>query len=330
VETVHSTEEGVALAIDLANVQETDDPVLGTDEVRPTDGVEPIMETVDIPAPLVDNPTPEEDIAQINMDTKQDTIPLRPPSSSVSMAATAVAARPRPAEITVREQANKIMLMLETAMEKVYEWSERVEAQISGSAGRDVTVWKKGLVNCEESLKQKTASLTEAEKGQAELRQALEAKDTELAAVRSELEAERRKRTNADQLREELQTAQADVKSLRRRNGVLRGDVDEARQNEKRMFDTFEVMNVELEKNKERWKQIQTRPVTEVERTNEENARLKQAMTSPNAATEKLKQERDEAVRGHQQAQEELGPLRLELSVAVEDLKKARVNHDRQ
>jgi predicted nucleic acid-binding Zn-ribbon protein len=67
-----------------------------------------------------------------------------------------------------------------------------------------------------------------------------------------------------------------------------------------------------------------------VERTNEENGRLKQAMASRNAETEKLKQERDVAVRRHRQVQEELGPLRLELSVVVEDLKKARVNHDAQ
>jgi chromosome segregation ATPase len=125
------------------------------------------------------------------------------------------------------------MMMLETAMEKVCKWSERVEAQTSGSVGRDVTVWKRRLASCEESLKRKTTSQTEAEKGQAELRQALEAKDVELAAVRSDLEAKRRKRTNVEQLCEDLGKAQADVKSLRRRNKVLRGDVDEARQNEK-------------------------------------------------------------------------------------------------
>jgi predicted translin family RNA/ssDNA-binding protein len=74
----------------------------------------------------------------------------------------------------------------------------------------------------------------------------LEAKDAELAMVRAELEAERRKRTDVDKLREELREAQADVKSLRCRNGVLRGDVDEARQNEKRMSDAFEMLNAEM------------------------------------------------------------------------------------
>jgi chromosome segregation ATPase len=70
--------------------------------------------------------------------------------------------------------------------------------------------------------------------------------------------------------------------------------------------------------------------MAEVERTNEENARLKQAMTSRNTTTDRLKQEQDEAVRRHRQAQEELGPLRLELSVVVDDLKTARVCRDAQ
>jgi predicted nucleic acid-binding Zn-ribbon protein len=96
------------------------------------------------------------------------------------------------------------------------------------------------------------------------------------------------------------------------------------------MSEAFEVMKTELEQNKERWKQIQTRLVAEVERTNEESGRLKQAMASRNAETDKLKQERDAAVRCHRQAQAELGPLRLELSVAKDDLKKARESRDAQ
>jgi hypothetical protein len=89
-----------------------------------------------------------------------------------------------------------------------------------------------------------------AEKGQAGLRQALATKEAELAAARAELVDERRQRANTDQLREELRKGQADVKSLRRRNGVLRGDVDEARYNEKQVSDVFEVMKSELDKNK--------------------------------------------------------------------------------
>jgi FAD synthase len=75
--------------------------------------------------------------------------------------------------------------------------------------------------------------MAEAEKGQAELRQALAAKEADLAVVRAKLVDERRQRSDTNQLREELRKAQVDVKSLQRRNGVLRGDVDEARQDEK-------------------------------------------------------------------------------------------------
>jgi DNA repair exonuclease SbcCD ATPase subunit len=173
-------------------------------------------------------------------------------------------------------------------------------------------------------LKRKGTALTEAEKGQAELRTALEAKDVELANVRAEVDAERRSLTNAEQLRRELREAQIEVKSLRRRIGILRGDVDEARRNELRMSTTFEMLTTEQQKNKETWKRIQTRLVADVESTIEENGRLKQAIDSLNAETKKLKQERDTAIRRHGQAQEELGPLRMELSVAVGDLKNAR------
>jgi hypothetical protein len=104
--------------------------------------------------------------------------------------------------------------------------------------------------NCEESLKRKIAALSEAEEGQAELRKALETKDTELVKVRAELDAERRKRTDVDILHEELRKAQADVKSLRRRNGVLRSDVDKARQNEKRKINA---LTAEMVQSKATW-----------------------------------------------------------------------------
>jgi predicted nuclease with TOPRIM domain len=118
-------------------------------------------------------------------------------------------------------------------MDQVCAWSEQAEAQTSASARRDVMIWKKRLANCEEALRERTSSLTNAEKGQVELRQALVAKEAELAATRAELEDERRQWAGTDQLREELRKALDDVKSLRRRNGVLRKDVDEARYNEK-------------------------------------------------------------------------------------------------
>jgi chromosome segregation ATPase len=127
----------------------------------------------------------------------------------------------------VLEQKEEILSLFETAMERVCAWSERVAAQMSEFAGRDVTMWRKQLANCEEALRQKTSSLTDAEKGQAELRQALVAKEAELAAAWAELVDEWRQGAGTDQLREELTKAQADVKSLRCRNGVLQGDVDE-------------------------------------------------------------------------------------------------------
>jgi hypothetical protein len=48
------------------------------------------------------------------------------------------------------------------------------------------------------------------------------------------------------------------------------------------MLDAFEVQNAEMQKSKETWKRIQTRLVAEVERTNEENGKLKQAVESWN------------------------------------------------
>jgi chromosome segregation ATPase len=121
----------------------------------------------------------------------------------------------------VRDQKEEILSLLKTAMDQVCAWSERVEAQTSESAGRDVAMWKKRLTNCEEVLRQNTSSLTDAEKGQEELRQALAAKEAELAAARAELVDERKQRAGTDQLREELRKVQDNVKSLRRRNGVL-------------------------------------------------------------------------------------------------------------
>jgi predicted RNase H-like nuclease (RuvC/YqgF family) len=172
------------------------------------------MEAVDVPMPMIEDHTPEEHIARNNTDTKWNTVPVSPPSSLVSTTATAVVARQVPVERTVQELANKIMMMLETTMERVCTWSERVEAQTSETAERDMMIWKRRLANYEESLKQKSASLSKAKNGQAELRKALEAKDAELAKLRAELEAECRKRTNVNKLRKELREAQANVKSL--------------------------------------------------------------------------------------------------------------------
>jgi hypothetical protein len=298
--------------------------------VQPTDGMEPIVETVDAPTPMIGDHTLEEESAQVHTDTEQETVQVSAPSTPMSTAATANVAGEKPAKPTVREQATEVMMLLEMAMRNVCAWSEWIEAQTSATAERDVIIWKRRLENCEASLKRKNAALSEAEKGQVELRKALEAKDTELAKVRVELEIECRKRTDVTKLREELREAQADVKALRRRNGVLRNDVDIARQGERRMSDAFEMLNAEMKNSKDTWKCIQTRLVTGVERAHKDNGKLTQALANRNTETKKLAQERDARVGHHRQAQEELGLLRMELSVAVKDLKKARANQDAQ
>jgi hypothetical protein len=96
------------------------------------------------------------------------------------------------------------------------------------------------------------------------------------------------------------------------------------------MTGAFEVMKADLDKTRERWKQVQARLVSEVERTNEENTGLKLAMTVRNAEIDKVKQERDAAIRRHRQVQAELGIVQLELSVAKADVQKARTSRDEQ
>jgi hypothetical protein len=167
-------------------------PQIGAGEAD--DDVDIIMEMVDTLTPMIEDQAPEENIAREHMDTERETVPVSPSSSPVTTEATTVVATTTPAGPTVhstREDANEIMLMLEKTMEKVCEWSERVEAQTAAIAGREVAIWKRRLANCEESLKRKGTDLTEAEKAQAELRKALEAKDAKLAKVRAELDAER-------------------------------------------------------------------------------------------------------------------------------------------
>jgi hypothetical protein len=66
-----------------------------------------------------------------------------------------------------------------------------------------------------------------------------------LTKVQADLDAERRSRTNTEELHRELREAQAAVKSLKRPVGILRGDVDEGRRNEQRMSDAFSMLNEE-------------------------------------------------------------------------------------
>jgi hypothetical protein len=184
-ETVHSAEEGAILATGVADVQEPMEPVPGTDEVQPTNGVEPVVETVEAPTPMIRDQTPEEESARILTDTKQETIQVSSQSTPMSMGATAEVAVEIAAEPMVREQATEIMMLLETVMQNVCAWSERIEAQTSATAERGVIILKRQLENCETSLKRKNTALSEVEKGQVELQKALEAKDAELAKVTS-------------------------------------------------------------------------------------------------------------------------------------------------
>jgi chromosome segregation ATPase len=90
------------------------------------------------------------------------------------------------------------------------------------------------------------------------------------------------------------------------------------------------MLNAEMKKSNDTWKRIQTRLVADVEQTTKDNGKLTQALENQHAAMEKLAHERDAAVRQHQQAQEELGPLRMELSMATKDLQKVRANQNLQ
>jgi hypothetical protein len=81
-----------------------------------------------MPMIIIEDHTPEEEVARINTDTEQETVPVGPLSSPVSMVATTVVAKEVPTERTVRAQATEMMVMLETAMQRVCAWSEMVEA----------------------------------------------------------------------------------------------------------------------------------------------------------------------------------------------------------
>jgi oligoendopeptidase F len=78
---------------------------------------------------------------------------------------------------------------------------------------------------------------------------------------------------------------------------VLKGDAEEARQEDRRMSDAFEILQEEQRKSKAEWKQIQTRLTADVESTTVENGRLKQAVESLTAEITKLKNDKDGAVR---------------------------------
>jgi hypothetical protein len=55
------------------------EPVPGTNEVQPTDGVEPVMETIEAPMPMIGDQTPEEESARTLTDTEQETVQVSAP-----------------------------------------------------------------------------------------------------------------------------------------------------------------------------------------------------------------------------------------------------------
>jgi chromosome segregation ATPase len=91
---------------------------------------------------------------------------------------------------------------------------------------------------------------------------------------------------------------------------------------------TIADMKADMEQLRERWELVQSRLVAEVERTNEENARLAQAMSDHRKEMEKARKERDAAERRHRQGQAELSIAQLELTVAKEDVWTARASCD--
>jgi hypothetical protein len=74
-------------------------------------------------------------------------VPVVLSSSPESTAATRVVAREEPAKHSIWEQAYEIMLTLESTMQKVSVWAERVEAQQLETAERNVAVWKRRFAN---------------------------------------------------------------------------------------------------------------------------------------------------------------------------------------
>jgi hypothetical protein len=101
--------------------------------------------------------------------------------------------------------------------------------------------------NCEEALKRKVLSLTEAEKGQVELRKALAEKEVELVAAHKAAAEERRRGADTSHLRGKLRTVEEDIRSLQRRHGMLRSDIEEARSKEKQMEKALNDMKTDME-----------------------------------------------------------------------------------
>jgi hypothetical protein len=217
---VQEAREDAVLATEVASVPRQEDPVPGTEEVRSTDGRERVPAPVDT---LAESHVQAAQGTHNPAETERNTALLSSQSSPASTAARRMSAT-RP----VGDQRDEILAILGTAMDRVRAWKGPADAQQLATAEVEVATLQRQLANCEEVLKLKVLLLTEAEKGQAELRRALVAKEAELVAVRQEVAEERRRSTDADYLRGKLRNAEADLRSLQRRNGILRSDFTEA------------------------------------------------------------------------------------------------------
>jgi hypothetical protein len=89
--------------------------------------------------------------------------------------------------------------------------------------------------------------LTEAENVQVELWKELAEKEAELVAAHKEVAEEHRRGADTNQLRGKLRTAEADMRSLQPRHGILRSDLEEARSKEKQMEKAFDGMKTDME-----------------------------------------------------------------------------------
>jgi chromosome segregation ATPase len=112
---------------------------------------------------------------------------------------------------------------------------------------------KQRVVNCKDVLKQKVVALPKAENEQSRLRRAVEERDAELAKVRVELDAERRACTDAERLCGQLAEAQADVKSLKRRCGMAKTNVEEVGREAQKISDAFQILREEQKKKSSEW-----------------------------------------------------------------------------
>jgi hypothetical protein len=315
---VQKAPEDAVLATEVASVQRQEDLVPGTEEVRSTDGREGVPAPVDTPAGSQVQAAQE---TCNPAETERNTALLSSQSSTASTAARRLAAT-RP----VCGQREEILAILGTAMDRVRSWNGSVDAQLLAAAEAEIAALKRRLANCEEALKLKVVSLTEAEKGQVELRKALAEKEAELVAAHKEVAEERRRGASANHLRGKLRTAEEDIRSLQCGNGILRSDLMEARSKEKQRETAFAGTKTDMEQLRKRWEQVQSRLVAEVERTNAENTRLNQAMSDQQAELDKARKERDAAESRHRQRQAELGLVQLELQVAKEDVWTARAS----